>query len=424
MKKAKGSSGKTHPEAIVTGVNFPVFSREEYAERLRRTRERMAEQGIDLLYVTQPSNMCYLHGYACTWYHAAATSAWPPAAGTAIHVDCNRMIHFDYPDEIGTLEATSVTEDRRIFPGSQGVESNAEFLVTQLKAEGWLGGRVGFEFWSFVPNRAVSERLEVVLVAGGAREVVDGSFIVREVRRIKSQKEIEYIEQGVQLADLAVRTAADVARVGVTENEVYAEALRAMLLAGGEMQGINQGFKIGPASGLHHAYSNLRQIEPGDVARVDFCGVVNRYHGNVARGYLFREPTPTDLEAYRISAEAFDIVREVARPGTHVRELNKSLQEHFESRDAWGRDRVFYIGGYELGIAFPPDWVGEWMFEAVGGVAPGVIEAGMVSNFESVILYEDDYGKACETSNIDTIVYGEEATRTLSSLPYEPIAIL
>ena len=61
---------------------------------------------------------------------------------------------------------------------------------------------------------------------------------------------------------------------------------------------------------------------------------------------------------------------------------------------------------------------------ADGGVAPGVIEAGMVSNFESVILYEDDYGKACETSNIDTIVYGEEATRTLSSLPYEPIAIL
>ena len=39
------------------------FSREEYAARLAKTRAAMARQGIDLLWVSDPSNMAWLTGY-------------------------------------------------------------------------------------------------------------------------------------------------------------------------------------------------------------------------------------------------------------------------------------------------------------------------------------------------------------------------
>ena len=39
------------------------FSRDEYAERLARTRRAMAAQGLDLLVVSDPSNMAWLTGY-------------------------------------------------------------------------------------------------------------------------------------------------------------------------------------------------------------------------------------------------------------------------------------------------------------------------------------------------------------------------
>ena len=39
------------------------FSREEYAHRVARTREAMFLRGIDLLVVTDPSNMAWLTGY-------------------------------------------------------------------------------------------------------------------------------------------------------------------------------------------------------------------------------------------------------------------------------------------------------------------------------------------------------------------------
>ena len=38
------------------------FSREEYAARLRATKERMAAAGIDVLFVSEPQNMYYLTG--------------------------------------------------------------------------------------------------------------------------------------------------------------------------------------------------------------------------------------------------------------------------------------------------------------------------------------------------------------------------
>ena len=40
-----------------------VFSKEEFAERIRKTKLSMEEKGIDLLFISQPANMNYLTGY-------------------------------------------------------------------------------------------------------------------------------------------------------------------------------------------------------------------------------------------------------------------------------------------------------------------------------------------------------------------------
>lgn len=413
------SSDRSPGGLLLSDQKFPVFSLEEYSGRLTRARHEMAERGIDLLYVTQPSNMCFLHGYAATWYRAASTSLWPPMAGTAIHVDHGRMIHFDYSDEVGQLKETSIAEDKRFFPDDQTLPSSMKFLIGELESEGWLkGSNVGLEFWSFMPSRAVSEKVEAALREAGARDVVDGSFVVRKIRRIKSPQEIAYIEEGVRLAELGLRAAEAVARPGVMECEVYGEAMRAMYAAGGEVQGINQGFNV---RGLAHSYSGRNRIQSGDVGVFDLCGVYNRYHGNIARSMYFRDPDKKTLDAFKISAEAFEIVKEVARPGTDVRTLNSALEKHFKPKGVW--NSVYYIGGYELGIAFPPDWVGEWVFDAGSGIAPGAFEAGMVTNFESIFYFEDERGRLSDTSNINTIVYGEDETRVLGSIPSEPIVI-
>ena len=47
----------------------------------------------------------------------------------------------------------------------------------------------------------------------------------------------------------------------------------------------------------------------------------------------------------------------------------------------------------------------------------------MVTNFESIFYFEDEQGRICDTSNISTVVYGEDETRVLGAYPPEPIVI-
>ena len=70
---------KDIPESVrrIPSDSYPLpFSDAEYKDRLRKTRELMEQMEIDLLYVTLPEGMCYLHGYEVTWYRAHSPKHW------------------------------------------------------------------------------------------------------------------------------------------------------------------------------------------------------------------------------------------------------------------------------------------------------------------------------------------------------------
>jgi Xaa-Pro aminopeptidase len=56
------------------------FTREEYAARLAKTRRAMAEKGLDLIIVSDPSNMAWLTGYD-GWSFCWASKASPYGGG-------------------------------------------------------------------------------------------------------------------------------------------------------------------------------------------------------------------------------------------------------------------------------------------------------------------------------------------------------
>jgi hypothetical protein len=67
-----------------------------------------------------------------------------------------------------------------------------------------------------------------------------------------------------------------------------------------------------------------------------------------------------------------------------------------------------WIGGYELGIAFPPDWVGSYYFDVWKELGNDAFEPGFVSNYEANFYLPKD---SCLSCMIDTmIVEGDTAT--------------
>ena len=396
--------------------SYPLsFGTAEYSERLTRCRQEMAERGIDLLYVTMPEGMCYLHGYEVSWYRAASTTHWFPATATVVHVDHDRLILLGGEDPI-----PSAAEDRRALSGN--LDACADSVATLLKQEGWLntGTVVGLEHWSYLPPRAVSDVQESAFAATGAK-VVDGSAVLRAVRRAKSAAEIAALEHAAHIGDIGLKAVAENFKPGMTHAEVYAEALYAMLKVGGEVAGIPQAVQPGwPQS--THLLPSRRQISEGEPFAVDLAGVYKRYHANIDRTMIWGDPSPELLRMHTAAQAALEVLCETAKSGTSLVAVNEALRAHYIKNNIWQFHN--YCGGYELGIAFPPDWVGEFEWSVADENPHGEIETNLVTNYENTFRNEDPgFAFPQIAFSRDTLVYSETGARRLSSIPVELIVL-
>ncbi|MBF0560593.1 MAG: aminopeptidase P family protein [Alphaproteobacteria bacterium] len=375
------------------------FSLSEYEERWHRVRLMMSEERIDLLFVTGPEGICYLHGHQANWYQGNSPKEWPAISGTAIHVNHDSPIHFDIIDEINLLRQSSILKDIRIYP-TLSIDS-IFFLIGELSALGWLGGTVGLEFSNYRPNRSISETMEQAFIAAGNR-VVDSSSIMRKVRRIKSPQEIAMIEQAYRIVDIGHHALQKNLRPGVTELDLAAEVNYAMMKAGGEQAALLLSLQSGPLASFHGLPSR-RIISQGDLVTMDPCGVVNRYHANRARAYYLGDPDKKLISLYEAAGGAFNVLVDNAKNCTSVSHVNRILRTYYEDSNIWPLRE--WVGGYELGISFPPDWVGDFVFTVEDENSEDYFQAGMVTNFESI------FG----TFLIDTVVYEEKQARILSA---------
>jgi Xaa-Pro aminopeptidase len=393
----------------------PAFPEQEYRARLHRVRIAMAEQKIDLLWVTMPEHVCYLHGFCASWYKANSPMRYPQLYGTAVHVDSDELVHFNNPTELPLLAKYSVLADNRFFP-SREASPNIAFIIGELRAKGWLRGTIGLEYWSYLPNRAISTMLEGAFLAEGCR-VVDGSSLLRKVRRIKSALELAYIEKAVALADIGHDAVRRKMRADITELELFGEVMRDMLAAGSELPALIPIFNAVPVRNgrsmtTGHAMAGRKKLAPGEMLKADLCGVYNRYHGNVMRGYYLGEPSQALLDQHRRAAGVFSVFSAEVKAGMTVREVNAVLQRYYKEVGLW--DEPGWALGYELGLSLPPDWVGEFYFHFRDDkYLDRVFEENMVTNLESL------FG----TWFVDTCVYEKNGARFLSRCPLELIAI-
>ncbi|MGO9904871.1 MAG: M24 family metallopeptidase [Solirubrobacteraceae bacterium] len=381
-----------------------AFDRDEYARRLRRLQLAMEQAKLDTLIVSAPDAMCWLHGYQSRWYKSHSTTAWPPFQCTVVHLGDERLLQFDMERHRYLIPRTSVVSDLRL-KSVNTVGEWLEFFVGELEAEGWLGGTVGIEKWSSVPNRATSEMIEAALHSRGCT-VVDGSLVTRQVRRLKSGAEIEVLRRAAGVCDAGLRALQGALTPGITELEAWEAMVHAMIAAGGEPAALQENVWAG-TSPLIHALSSRRQIAAGEIVCADPCGVVHRYHANAARALSIGEPQPAALELMGVLAEGVRVFEDSAAPGVRIGDVQRTLRAFYQDSGIW--ERRGWLGGYEFGIAFPPDWVGEWVFAVDDADSDEVFEEGLVTNYESVI------GLVL----IDTFVIGAAGAERLSSVPPE-----
>jgi Xaa-Pro dipeptidase len=394
-----------------------AFSPREYAARLERVRKVMERQNVDVLFLQSPESMCYLSGYESAWYQGESPVA--PVTSVLVHVDHDDFILFDDYQHSVHSRYHSVAKDIRIHGGefSQVFQEPFEFIASELKAAGWLPGVVGFEMGSYRPNRFYSERYQAAFEAEGAR-VVDSTSVVREVRAVKSRHELACVETAARIADIGLQAAADNLQIGVTELELWGTIFAALTKAGGENQGIPMLVESGLKQVAGHSLASRKQIMPGEVVFIDVCGVFNRYHVDQSRMYSIGEPDRAVMDRINTSVGVFKAIDEVLRPDVPLKEINEVVREYYEDAGIWGEHS--YIGGYELGIAFPPDWVGAFNYGVHDPDDERPLVAGSVVNHESQFYLPNLGGFSIV---IDTIRVREHDAGFVSRFPHELVVV-
>ena len=223
------------------------------------------------------------------------------------------------------------------------------------------------------------------------------------------------LHEAAGIAVAGLERAREVIRPGVSELEVQGEVVQALTAAGGEMPAMMIPVLSGAKTNACHAVATRRRMQAGELVVLDVAGVHKRYHVNAARAFFLGEPSTEVRECASRAAGMMDRVRECLRPNLPVRELNEVTRRYYEETGLW--DSRGWVGGYEMGIAFSPDWVGNFVYDPLAEKnADRAFEPGTAVNYEVQVFLPQHAG--CFFA-IETLLFGDEnVTLATEQVPY------
>lgn len=364
------------------GLANAPFGAAEYARRIDKTRRAMAQAGLDVLFVTDPSNQAWLTGYD-GWSFYVHQGVILPGAGDPVW--WGRM-----QDANGARRTVWMEDDKVLGYADHYIQSTAchpmEDLARHLDAMGFGRARIGVE----MENYYYSAKAHAVLAAAlpGAT-LVDATALVNWQRLVKSADEIAFIRKAAAISEKIVRTGIELARPGLRKNELVAEISRAAILGVGEDWGDYPAIVPLTPSGIDatapHLTWNGEKMRDGEATFFELSGCYRRYHAPLCRTVHLGRPPQAMLDASAALTEGLEAGLEAARAGNRACEVANALNQ------ALARVGIERGGrcGYPIGLSYPPDW-GERTV-SLRPTDETVLEPGMTFHFMPG-LWLDDWG--------------------------------
>ena len=393
----------------------PLFEVSEYAERHRRLRAKMAEEGLEFLLVIQPGNLNYLVGYETKSYQdfqcVVFTLDEGPLAMVVRLSDAAEIRDTNLVDEVfpyvGHEQVPPEGEQGLSFGGLEEQDPIA-VLQDVLRRNGLVNKRVGFEMPAFYLSVRHFLALRTMLESTQSA-VADTTFLVDRLGMIKSPAEIAVIRRAAEMCDRAMEATAAAVVEGKTELEVVGETYRALMASGSDSPASYVNWF--PGLGLDTAMGPLRVVGlvKGDFLHVEFGSSNRRYPATIARDMCLGEPTPRMRELHDVQVAACDALIAAAQPGVSTAVPHEAARRVIAEA---GLERGFtHSAGYGLRPGFPPMWLEPLHWGPAGAME---LKPGMVLTVEPPILLGDEHLGA---RVIDNILINEDSPEILSAVP-------
>ena len=344
------------------------FEPAEYHARVARVQDELRRRGIDALIAFQPESVTWLTGFFTRGY-STFQFALVPAQGEP-GVLCRDVARY-------YLDTTCVYADNATWSdGDDRFAVAADFLRRRLGAR----GRIAVEMSAWQLN---AERWEKLKAAFPDREFVDAGDLVGRLRFVKSPAEIAYQRRAARAAEAGMAAAAATARAGISEREVAAEIVAAMIRAGSDHPGPGPLSSGERAFHLHGGFTD-RVLEAGDTLQCECTPAVRHYHARFMRTIKIGRATDEERRKLETIIAIQDAALAEVRPGVPAALPDRIYREGILG--AGLRKDYTNKTFYSIGLMMPP--VGGEALEAAPG-ATWHFETGMV--FHTYVL-ADSFG--------------------------------
>jgi Xaa-Pro dipeptidase len=373
------------------------FSRDEFAERQRRTRAELAKAGLDGLLIFRQESMYYLTGYD--------TSGYSMFQGMYLGADSALALLTRSADQ-RQARLTSVIEDIRIWTDREGADPAAE-LRDMVADYGGRGKRIGAEYHAY---GLTAQRGKMVDAAfAGFCELVDASDLVRLLRLVKSPAELAYLRQAGRLVDEACAVSQRMTVPGASVGAVYGEMISTIMRGDGDPTASRWPMGAGEEALLVRYHTGHGTVAPRDQVQFEIAAAYRHYHAALMYVILTGEPDPRHRHMFDACTEALEACEAALRPGNTVGQV---FAAHAEVLTKAGYDGHFLNAcGYRMGATYPPTWM-DWPMVYAG--EPQVLAPNMVF-FLHMILLNSDTGLSMSCG--ETAIITEARCEPISHAP-------
>ena len=382
---------------------MPAFEKEEYEIRISKVRKSMDEKNIEVLIVTDPSNMAWLTGYdgwsfyvhQCVVLSLESEPFWygrgMDANGAKLTVFMQHENIIGYPDDY-----------------VQNPEKHPmDYLCKILTEKNWAQKTIGVEKDNYYFTASCLESLQRNLVQAN---FVDSTGLVNWQRTVKSPRELEFMRKAARIVEKMHARIFEVMEPGMRKNDLVAEIYHSGITGtedgGGDYAAIVPMTPTGADASAPHLTWDDQPIPNNSGTFFEIAGCYRRYHCPLSRTIYLGQPPQKYLDVEKAVLEGIEAGLEAAKPGNFAEDIEAAWRKTISKYGYEKESRC----GYAIGLSYPPDW-GERTVSFRKGDKT-VLEPNMTFHFMPALWF-DDWG--LETT--ESIVITDSGVETLANVP-------
>jgi Xaa-Pro aminopeptidase len=348
----------------------------DYAGRVVRLQEAMAEAGVDVTLLSVGADLPYFTGYEAMPSERLTVLVVPDAGGPVLFVPDLEAPRVD-PGEFN-LRAWGETEDPVALAAGAATPSRVA---------------VGDQMWSVFLTRFLKE--------WAGAEWLPVSRLTRELRMRKEEGEIDLLRRAAHAVDrVMARIPTDVRFSGRTEREVSRD-LATLTVEEGHDSAEFGIVASGPNGASPHHHGGGRVIEEGDVVVCDFGGRLGGYYSDSTRTFVVGTPRAEQTEVHAVVDTANQAGRDAVAPGIPCEEIDRAARKVIE--EAGYGEFFIHRTGHGIGLE-----VHEHPYMVEGNDRP--LQPGMTFSVEPGIYLPGSFGVRVE----DIVVCTEDGVDSLN----------